>query len=134
MAYCVDWYLEGRIIMARLWDDTTTGDFDRAGETIAQFVDAGDEPFVHCIIDMRDINKAPTRLAVVQAAMKPMLSHPELGWSLPLIDDETQRYLCSMLAQIYKVRWREMPTPEAAIRFLIEVDLTLPPMLEPELS
>lgn len=131
MAYTVDWYLEKRILMARLWGDTTDNDFPSLGETLATLLNTGDDPYVHCIIDMLEIDRAPTRLAELQQAMNPMLAHPLLGWSLPLINDPTQRYLCTMLAQMYKVRWREMETKNEAINFLIETDKTLPPILHP---
>lgn len=128
MPYTVNWYLDKRIILANLWDDVTVDEYNEMAQMVEDMLTIGNDPYVHCIINMANIGNSPTRLVELQSALKPMLSHPQLGWSLPIMSDETQRYLVVMLSKIYQVRWREMKSIEEALQFLAQMDQTLPPL------
>ena len=78
----VSWFLEGRIIYVKYYEDVTIEDKQLGAEQEYEFLEAGSVPLVHVLLDITDQISSPTNIQAIQKALDKALKHPKKGWTL----------------------------------------------------
>ena len=128
----VSWYLEGYIVLVRYSGDVTLEDKRIGAEKEVEYLDAGQAPLIHVLLDMTDQRSAPNQIKEIQAALDKALSHPAKGWTLAYgnSDEKTETFVNTVVTQSYSVRYRTFATEQEAIKFLIYVDASLTELID----
>lgn len=94
------------------------------GANTAQEMVQTKQPFVHDIIDMRQMSKFPLNLREIVRATG-LFGEPNLGWVILISDNRVVRFLTEAVMQTYKTRFRAFGLESEAIAFLKQMDESL---------
>src|SRR5690349_2410874 len=116
MAYHVGWYQENRVIMVRMWGDTTVEELDSMFDDLIAHMDKGIKP-VHTITDIVELRKFPLSIAAIKNAM-PRMSHPKQGWNVVVGGPILVQSFSQIITRVANIRYRSFPTMDDAVMFL----------------
>lgn len=127
MSVDISWYLEGRIIYIKYYDDVTIDDKRTGAEQECALLDAGTAPLVHVLLDITDQTSAPTNIKAIQDALDKALKHPKKGWTLAFGKEEfrMENFINSVVTQSSSARYRTYVTLKETLEFLVYVDPSL---------
>jgi hypothetical protein len=124
MKYRISWYLEGRVVLSEHFQAGTAEDVAQMDAEYLALLEQSDAPLVHFIFDMSQQDSVPDLKTM---ANMQFTRHPRFGWSLVIGTlNPITRFLVSTVAQINKARFRSFTNREDALRFLQEMDSSLP--------
>ncbi len=124
MKYQISWYVEGRVVLSEHLQAATLEDVARMDAEYLVLLEQSDAPLVHFIFDMSQQDSVPDLKTM--SSMQ-FTKHPRFGWSLVVGHlNPITRFLVSTVAQINKARFRSFTHREDALRFLQEMDSSLP--------
>jgi hypothetical protein len=123
----VSWFLEGRIIYVKYYEDVTIEDKQLGAEQEYEFLEAGSVPLVHVLLDITDQISSPTNIQAIQKALDKALKHPKKGWTLAYGKEEfrMENFVNSVVTQSSAVRYRTFVTRQETLEFLVYVDPSL---------
>jgi len=90
------------------------------------------EQLLHMISDSSDMTG--TNMGLRDLQKMHFANVPNLGWSIYISPRMMDRFFASVITQLMKKRGREFSNLEEGLRFLQEMDETLPPLSVPEPS
>jgi hypothetical protein len=134
MSIQVQWYIPGRVLYATYQGHATVEEITQAYTYMAQLIDQeGRPPYVHAIHEAVKLQSIPTNLVKLQGAIRPLLSHPQFGWGVIISENDYFKFAGVVISQVARTRVRYVGTHDQAVRFVQEVDQTLPliPMMPP---
>ncbi|MBZ0304990.1 MAG: hypothetical protein K8I82_02870 [Anaerolineae bacterium] len=134
MSFRLTWEIEQRIILCKYYGDLTLEVVNGAAKEVAALIE-GAEQSIHLVLDMQETTAI--RYTVQESAARQLpFDVNALGWVVYVGSKENAffRFMASALAQYrgLRVRWFESKTE--ALRFLKDVDSTLPDLDEAPLS
>lgn len=127
----VTWHTEGRIIYDRPQGIITIEMAQAASDAVLALLNSQTSVpanSIHLIIDMRQVQDFPRNLSSATQTLQYM-RHPALGWTLMITENQVQRIFASVLAQVFRVRFKMVATLEEAVSFLRRYDTTLETVL-----
>ncbi len=126
MAFKVSWYIQGRVIYDEVWGAVTIDDVSGTSDALRVLLDeaTGGEQRCHVIVDITRLSRLPLTLGQTNKAIS-HFKHPNLGWSLLVNRNKFALFLASVIAQMFRARFRAFATIEEALQFLIEQDASL---------
>lgn len=129
MSYELSWYIDRRIVLARLTGDVSAEEIFQNNQRIARdYVQQGQAP-VHLLIDISGMEKFPSNLKQLKAASDILLREHSLGWMVTVGKVNTlERFLTSTLTQMFGVRLHMTDTLARALAFLSKNDVSIPEM------
>jgi hypothetical protein len=116
--------VENHLALTPLWGKFTLDElhqYDAVAIASLKFVDL---PLIHTIYDCTALESLPPLLEMsrLQAAR-----HPKIGWVIFVgVQNDMLRFMFSMTTQLFRQRLRFMESHAEALRFIAEVDTTLP--------
>lgn len=124
MPYQHEWYVVGRVILARVWGDQDIDEITRSSSELVSKLDAG-TPLVHILLDDSQLGKAPINLGQLGNALS-FARHKALGW-IVLVGEGSRvtNFVVEMLGKIARVNVRREATFEQAVDFLKGRDITI---------
>jgi hypothetical protein len=122
----VTWLIEGRVIETALSGTLTIEELQEYCTLLSQHLDTGVAPLIHVICDATQLEKFPLSLDVMNNTFKDTMRHPRIGWSIVITSNRAISFFSSMIIQIAKARFRIFKTREEGLKFLSEMDSTLP--------
>ena len=126
MPYEQSWLIMNEVIHSKRRGDLTVEELVASTAEIVQKLDSSNRPLVHLLVDLHDVTSQPMKLQVINLALKPLLSHPRLGWILFYgSSNQVLQFLTGMIAQIMRTRCRFFDTYAEAVQFLQSVDQSL---------
>jgi hypothetical protein len=127
MSIKVQWYIPGRIPYTTYNGQATIEEIEHAYSYMGQLIDQeGHPPYVHAVHDAVQLLSIPVHLVKLQAAIRPLLSHPQFGWGVIISENDYFKFAGVVISQVARTRVRYVGTHEQAIRFVQGVDQTLP--------
>ena len=126
MPYEQSWLIMNEVVHSKRRGDLTVEELVSSTTEIVQKLDSSNRPLVHVLVDVHDVTSYPRKLRVLNLALKPLLSHPRLGWILFYGNsNQVLQFLTGMIAQIMRTRFRFFDTSAEAVQFLQSVDQSL---------
>ena len=124
MKYRISWYVEGRVVITEHFQAVTTEEVAQMDKAYVTLLEQSDAVLVHFLFDLRQHDSVPDLKTMSHMEFT---KHPRFGWTIVVghINPIT-RFLVSTVAQINKARFRSFTTMEDALRFLQEMDSSLP--------
>lgn len=127
MNYQITWYVEGRVVLSQHLHTATPADVAQMDVEYLALLEQADVPLVHFIFDMSQQDSVPDLKTM---ANMQFTKHPRMGWSIVVGTlNPITRFLVSTVAQINKARFRSFTTLEEALRFLQDIDASLPDLM-----
>lgn len=121
MPYDVSWYLEERVVYARVSGIFTMKDVCHFNRTLVALVDAGTPP-VHVIMHHCGLEKVPTNLRQMRRAFT-VLDRDGLGLAVDVAEHTgIWTYVGQMLLRMSRMPFRHVNTMEEAHQILAEYD------------
>lgn len=123
----VSWHLPGRIIYDCPQGVITPEIAKASSNAIIELLDSQPVPpsgGIHLILDMRQATEIPRNLSNASHALKYM-RHPALGWTVMITESQIQRMFASVLAQVFRVRFKVVADMAEAVDFLTRYDPAL---------
>ena len=119
-----EWYVQGRVVLEKLFGDVTVADLVRLNaEVTTLLIQEGVAP-VHMVVDLTAVEKYPTKLNDVICTIQKRVPEKE-GWVLVVTENPILRFFASMVLQFARLRLRTFKTIPEAVGFLSENDQTL---------
>ena len=131
MPYKMSWLVEKRVIYTRMYGHVTSEEltsYYRLMLTYAQ----DSELLLHTITDSTDITTMNMGLRDLQNT--PFAGIRNLGWAIFISPSKINRFFASVVTQLSKKRGRQFTTFDEGLKFLQDIDDSLPPMLLPDKS
>ncbi|MGB1286882.1 MAG: hypothetical protein ACPG7F_10145 [Aggregatilineales bacterium] len=136
MPYKIHWLLEDRIIYVYLSGNVTTSEVE---SLLTETLDKADlsiantpvPVLIHSIIDSTDIARSEISIGEIRrifSANKERIIRP--GWTLTVIPATILRFFGTLALQFLGVRGRQVAAVDEALKFLADVDDTLPSLQE----
>ncbi len=120
------WYIPDRIIYIRYWGDVTSDEMMQMEETMVSAADNAPGQ-VHCIADLRHMEKFPIDIKLISRVFNRTFRHPKLLWMVMLSNNtRLGDFLGSMVMQMSGVRHRILHEPAEVVEFFHSVDADLP--------
>ncbi len=123
----VTWHIEGRIIYDCPTGVVTIESAQTSSYAVHRLLDSQpDTPpnSIHLILDMRQVEEIPRNLSSATQTLNYM-RHPALGWTIMITENQIQRLFSSVLAQMFRVRFKMVANLDEALLFLQRYDTTL---------
>jgi len=131
MPYQMSWLVEKRVIYARMYDRMTSQQLASYYQEMMAYAQKS-ELLLHTITDSTDLKSTEMGLRDLQNT--PFAGILNLGWAVFISPSMMNRFFASVITQLSKKRGRQFATLEEGLRFLQEIDDTLPPLSMPEKS
>lgn len=129
MGMAIDWLVEGRVLQVHALGDVATEHIQTMAQQAATLIDdQTDAPLIHMLVDLSELSSYPNNMRQVAQAIEPLFRHKRLGWVIDYGGGQSEAFVRSTTAQMYRVRFRMFDTAKAALEFLNSVDTTLPPL------
>jgi hypothetical protein len=119
----INWKIEQRVFVVRLFGDVTADDVTQIGEESLRRVVAGVAP-VHDVVDAREIGTFPINVQALAKAT-PHLRHYKIGWLVTINNNMLVQATSKLLARIAGTKYGTAQTMEEALRLLTHIDPTL---------
>ncbi len=129
MPYEISWLVDKRVIFSQTSGFLIGDDFTALNAAMEEYARMG-ENLIHIISDSTEVTGMDLGLRDLQKIRFPDL--PNMGWAISISPRQMERFFASVLMQLTNKRGRQFATLEEALRFLQEIDDTLPqlPMLD----
>jgi hypothetical protein len=124
MPYHIGWFIEGRIAYVHMEGVSTPEEAHSFDQEIKKFLDSAQAPLLHMIFDTGGVTHLPNIKTLSRFTWP---RHPANGWvaSFPK-SNQFINLITSIVAQVFKARYRQFDSFEEALAFLQHVDSTLP--------
>ncbi|MCU0514023.1 MAG: hypothetical protein MUE40_15815 [Anaerolineae bacterium] len=122
-------YVPGRVVYSRATGITTVPELLEAVHYFEDQARQTSAPLLHVISDLRQARQMPTLHELVAMNVP---QNEKLGWMLIVGSNKFFHFISSVLAGMFKTRFRYYETLEQAIAFLQSVDESLPDLQAPE--
>ncbi len=121
MPYELKWYVDNRIIYARVWGKTTSDEMQDFGALMLSLVESGTPP-IYYIFDGTGIQQMPVNFTQAKDALK-FARHEAMGGIIAIgRSNPLVQTLSAVMTRIFRVNYRQLPTFDDAIAFLKEHD------------
>lgn len=123
----VTWHTPGRILYDCPQGAITQEIAEASNDMILRLLNSQSNPplgGIHLILDFQQATEIPRNLTNATQTLKYM-RHPALGWTIMITENQIQRMFASVLAQIFRVRFKMVGSMEEALAFLYRQDPTL---------
>jgi hypothetical protein len=125
MPYKVAWYVPNQVVYARMWGDVNLEEFRAFVQEMTRITLESTASQCHAIADTRAMTSKPG-LPQMIAASKSSPTTNRAGWSLTIGEINPVAGLAShLITQMTHIRHRRFTTPEEALAFLKEMDVTI---------
>lgn len=131
MPYKVSWLVEKRVLYTRLYGYITAEELRSQKAVIETFI-AESEHLLHMINDATETTGTDMGLRDLQNM--PYASATNLGWAIYINPNKLHRFFASVVTQLSGKRGREYATLDEGLRFLQDIDDTLPQLTLPQKS
>ncbi len=123
----LSWLVENRVIHVHCSGGIKLADLKDVDVGInADYLDQvpTDNPNVHLVIDITEIDNLPVRVDQLSRAFT-HLHHPKMGWSLVVTNNKLIDFMGDIVSRIARKNFRSFSSMDEAIAFLREADETL---------
>jgi hypothetical protein len=124
MGVQVDWAVENRVIITRVWGNFTMAELIWGASEAQIMVKNGQAP-VHDIIDMRHMHRFPLFIPQITKAT-PLFREAHLGYVIVLTYSGMVRFISQAVLQSHQARLALLQEQAEAVAFLRQVDTSLP--------
>lgn len=125
MPHELSWLIEGEVIYNRNWGDGTLEETREIIREFREFLDQSDRPFIHFLIDNRDLTSSPSLISSTKVVREEP-PHPRAGWLVSVqVSNPILHFFTDVTMQLTKQRYRSFHTLPEAIAFLKEADGTV---------
>ena len=128
MPYTISWLVEKRIVYIHTYGLLTGEELVAQNLEIQTFVPQHKQ-FLHIITDGTDTTGTNMGLRDLQKTQ--FTSVDNLGWAIYISPSKMNRFFASVITQLSQKRGRQFATLEDGLKFLQEMDDTLPPLAVP---
>lgn len=128
MPYEISWLVEKRVLYTRMYGYVTGEDLRNNNADMQVFVQDS-ELLLHTITDATETTGTDMGLRDLQNTQ--FTSVDNLGWGIYISPSKMNRFFASVITQLSKKRGRQFETLGEALKFLNEMDDTLPPLSKP---
>lgn len=118
------WLVEDRIIFTSLIGPLTVDMFPGMDERIIAMLEASSGTNIHIIADISMMTTMPN---VIQMAKLKYPSHPKVGIFLTQGRNPIEKFIGGTVGQMFKSNYKFVDDLEHGIRFLCQIDETMPP-------
>ena len=129
MPYTMSWLVEKRVLYARMYDRMTSQQLTAYYQEMVAYSQTS-ELLLHTITDSADMKNMEMGLRDLQNMTFAGISN--LGWAVFISPSKMNRFFASVITQLSKKRGRQFATLEEGLRFLQEIDDSLPPIPMPD--
>lgn len=124
MTVGVTWLIEGKLVLLKSWGTMSVAEMEMMDSRICEMLDSSKEQLVHAIHDHTLIDHLPSPKNMMKLKVG---SHARVGWLFIVgIDNKLMKFFASVTGQAFHIRLRFMDTVEEALKFLQDIDSTLP--------
>lgn len=138
MPFTAAWFVHGRVITLQLLNPFLLQDFHQLHQVIlCDYLPEAIPPCVHALLDVSDIEALDFGVKDVLATLHKIPTDPDIrrkfsGWRVYYGQNHLGlRHITSSLHEAMEQRYVWLPDQEAALKFLMSVDDTLPDSLIP---
>jgi len=124
MPYQLDWIVEKRLLFGQMWDKPSPDEIRQFSASINRSVASGQPP-VHCLIDINQVTPTPFSVQQLDSFLS-RESTENFGWIILVSDNLLSRFLGAAVIQLALVSMRVFKDRPSALRFLSDIDSTLP--------
>lgn len=124
MPYKLDWVVPGKVLFGRMWGEPKPDEIREFSPSINRAVASGQPP-VHCLVDVTGITRTPFNLRELNSFLN-RDNTENFGWFILISDNLLARFLGTAVIQLAQMRVRVFNDRPSALRFLNEIDSTLP--------
>ena len=128
MPYEISWLVDKRVLYTRMYGYVTGEDLRNNNADMEAFVQDS-ELLLHTVTDATETTGTDMGLRDLQST--PFTSVENLGWGIYISPSKMNRFFASVITQLSKKRGRQFETLDEALKFLNEMDDTLPPLSKP---
>ncbi len=128
MPYEISWLVDKRVIYTRMYGYVTGEDLRNNNADMQAFVQDS-ELLLHTITDATETTGTDMGLRDLQNTQ--FTSVENLGWGIYISPSKMNRFFAGIITQLNKKRGRQFETLDEALKFLNEMDNTLPPLSKP---
>jgi len=125
MPYEISWLVEKRVLYTRMYGYVTGEDLRNNNADMATYV-LESEQLLHTVTDATETTGTDMGLRDLQNTQ--FTSVENLGWGIYISPSKMNRFFASVITQLSKKRGRQFATLDEALKFLNEMDDTLPPL------
>ena len=129
MPYEISWSIDKRVVYSRTFGFVTGEELRNQNKEIQVYAQQT-EQLVHIITDATDTTGTDMSIRDLQKTQ--FLSIGNLGWALYISPSKMNRFFASIITQLSNKRGRQFATLEEGLKFLQDIDDTLPPLSIPE--
>ena len=129
MPYETSWLVEKRIVYTRMYGFVTGEELSAQNSEMPKYI-AQSEQLLHTINDATDTTGTDMGLRDLQQTQ--FTNVDNLGWAIYISPSKMNRFFASVITQLSKKRGRQFATLEEGLKFLQDMDDTLPPLTVPE--
>jgi len=129
MPYETSWLVEKRIIYTRMYGFVTGEELLAQNKEMGIYIQQS-EYLLHTINDATDTTGTDMGLRDLQQTQFTDVAN--LGWAIYISPSKMNRFFASVITQLSKKRGRQFATLEEGLKFLQDMDDTLPPLTVPE--
>jgi hypothetical protein len=121
MAYNIDWYVENRVIYARMAGDVNPQEFRTLLQNSVLMIDDVEDGEVHLIYDFSRLDLLQNFGQIVQAI--PKTRQEQMGWMI-MVGDSTpiKRFWSEAIARVALNKYKRLDKVEQALAFLQKQD------------
>lgn len=127
----IGWYIEDRIILMKSSGHVTVDEIHAADEIGYHLLEtsAATQPLIHILLEESEMTHNPGITPYTQTRST---KHPRLGWLVEsgTLDNRLFVFLGNVTAQILRLRYKQVPTFDDSLVFLMRVDSTLPDLTQ----
>jgi hypothetical protein len=129
----ISWYLENRIVYARVYGKISSYDDETFDQRIKEYLDQSDGLPVHVITDYTYLETVQTIIGRTMTgnSLTEISKHPALGCLLTIDDKHNPmlKFLTPFTSYALTSCYEQFDTVNKALTYLYKVDTTLPPEL-----
>ena len=127
MAYIHKWLIENRILYNEYNGSISKEDITEMVSSDVEYLDKSDALLVHCLVNIRALTSIPTNIKCLSESTQAILGHPQIGWVIAYGNQiPAGAFITTIVAQLFKTRFRLLNSHNEALDFLKTVDVTLP--------
>ncbi len=125
MPYEISWLVDKRVLYTRMYGFVTGEELNAQNKDIGEYARQS-ELLLHTIND--GIGVTGTSMGLRDLQNTQFNSLDNLGWAIYVSPSKMNRFFASVITQLSKKRGRQFATLGEALKFLNEMDDTLPPL------
>lgn len=129
MPYAVSWLVDKRVIYAQLYGYVTTEELSAYYQSLIDLAQDS-ELLLHTLTDSTGMTGMKMSFRELQNMGFDGIHN--LGWAVLISPNKINRFFASVITQLSHKRGRQFATIEEGLRFLQEIDDSLPPIPMPE--